>query len=111
MPVYPNRERALRHLKRTQAVYLYGRFPQRYILGMPCCDSGILTLGGQHDGGCLMNVERLQGAVMQLHGRMQMAYQGCSIPQERPRTTVHVDMDAAKGGHVMRDLIQQITRA
>ncbi|MFD5724667.1 hypothetical protein ACFWMT_01010 [Streptomyces sp. NPDC058368] len=35
MPVYPNRERALRHVKRTRAAYLYGRFPQRYILGMP----------------------------------------------------------------------------
>ncbi|THA31782.1 hypothetical protein E6R18_15730 [Streptomyces sp. A1277] len=34
MPVYPNRERALRHLKRTQTAYLYGRFPQRYILGI-----------------------------------------------------------------------------
>lgn len=33
MPVYPNRERALRHIKRTRAVCLYGRFPQRYILG------------------------------------------------------------------------------
>lgn len=32
---YPNRDRALRHIKRAQAVYLYGRFPQRYALGMP----------------------------------------------------------------------------
>ncbi|WP_411118998.1 hypothetical protein [Streptomyces sp. 058-1L] len=81
MAVYPNRERALKHIKRTQAAYLYGRFPQRYILGMPCCDPGLLTMGRDHDTTCLANVERLQGAVMQLHGRMQLAYQGLGIPQ------------------------------
>ncbi len=81
MPVYPDRDRALRHIKRTQAAYLYGRFPQRYILGMPCCDPGFLTLGQEHTMSCLANVERLQGTVMQLHGRMQMAYQGLSTPR------------------------------
>lgn len=38
--VYPNRDRSLRHIKRTQAIYLYGRFPQRIVLGMPCCQPG-----------------------------------------------------------------------
>jgi len=32
--VYPDRDRALRHLRRSQAVYLYGRFPQRFVLGL-----------------------------------------------------------------------------
>ncbi|MEU1219211.1 hypothetical protein [Streptomyces microflavus] len=81
MPVYPNPIRALRHLKRTQATYLYGRFPQRHILGMPCCDPGLLTQGRDHSSECLANVERLQGTLVQLHGKMQMAYQGCGIPQ------------------------------
>ncbi|MET9050131.1 hypothetical protein ABZW50_03130 [Streptomyces bacillaris] len=81
MAVYPNRDRALRNLKRNRATYLYGRFPQRHILGMPCCDPGLLTMGKEHTLSCLASVERLQGAVMQLHGRMQMAYQGHSIPQ------------------------------
>lgn len=31
--VYPDRDRSLRHLRRSQAVYLYGRFPQRVVLG------------------------------------------------------------------------------
>lgn len=31
--VYPDRGRSLRHLRRSQAVYLYGRFPQRVVLG------------------------------------------------------------------------------
>ncbi|WP_037872341.1 hypothetical protein [Streptomyces sp. SPB074] len=30
---YPNRDRALRHLRHMQAVYLYGRVPARYVLG------------------------------------------------------------------------------
>ena len=81
MPGYPNRERTLRHIKRTQAAYLYGRFPRRHILGMPCCDSGFLMQGGEHDGDCLANVARLQQTVMQMHGRMQMAYEGLGIPQ------------------------------
>lgn len=34
MRVYPDRGRALRHLRYTQAVYRYGRFPRRYVLGM-----------------------------------------------------------------------------
>lgn len=82
MPGYPNRERALRHVKRTQAAYLYGRFPQRYILGMPCCDPGFLTLGRDHSSECLANVARLQGAINQMLGRMQMAYDGHGILQE-----------------------------
>ena len=82
MPVYPDRDRALRHIKRTQAAYLYGRFPQRYILGMPCCDPGLLTMGRDHNTECLANMARLQGSVMQLHGRLQMAYYGHGIPQE-----------------------------
>lgn len=73
MPVYPNRERALRHLKRTQAAYLYGRFPQRYILGMPCCDPGFLTKGRDHSSECLANLARLQGAINQMHAEMQQA--------------------------------------
>jgi uncharacterized protein (DUF924 family) len=32
--VYPDRERALRHLRYKQAVYRFGRFPQRYVLGI-----------------------------------------------------------------------------
>lgn len=32
--LYPDRDRALRHLRRTQAVYLYGRCPQRVVLGL-----------------------------------------------------------------------------
>lgn len=31
---YPDRERTLRHQQRGRAHYLYGRFPQRYALGM-----------------------------------------------------------------------------
>lgn len=31
--VYPDCGRALRHLRRSQALYLYGRFPQRVVLG------------------------------------------------------------------------------
>ncbi len=34
MSRYPDRDRALRHLQRTQAVYRYGRFPQRHIIGI-----------------------------------------------------------------------------
>lgn len=30
---YPDRDRALRHAERARASYLYGRFPQRYVLG------------------------------------------------------------------------------
>jgi hypothetical protein len=30
---YPNRERALNNLRRQQAVYRYGRVPQRYVMG------------------------------------------------------------------------------
>jgi hypothetical protein len=30
---YPNAERALNNLRRQQAVYQYGRFPQRYVMG------------------------------------------------------------------------------
>lgn len=30
---YPNRDRALRYLRHTQAVYLYGRIPVRYVTG------------------------------------------------------------------------------
>ena len=52
MPVYPNRDRTLRHIKRTRAAYLYGRFPQRIVLGMPCCDPGFLTKGREHTIGC-----------------------------------------------------------
>lgn len=85
MSVYPNRDRALRHLKRTRATYLYGCFPQRHILGAPCCDPGLLTMGRDHDTTCLASVERLQGAVMQLHGKMRMAYQGHSLPQVTQR--------------------------
>ncbi|MFC8494724.1 hypothetical protein ACFUJU_28810 [Streptomyces sp. NPDC057235] len=35
---YPDRARALRHVHRVREEYLYGRFPQRYILGMPPSD-------------------------------------------------------------------------
>lgn len=31
---YPDRDRALRQLQRTRAAYRYGRFPQRYVLGV-----------------------------------------------------------------------------
>ena len=85
---YPNRERTLRHIKRTQAAYLYGRFPQRIVLGMPCCDPGLLTQGRDHSNECLANLARLQGAVMQLHGRMRMAYEGACFPQEIRRAHV-----------------------
>jgi hypothetical protein len=30
---YPNADRALRNLRHQQAVYLYGRVPQRYVMG------------------------------------------------------------------------------
>jgi hypothetical protein len=30
---YPNADRALNNLRRQQAVYRYGRVPQRYVLG------------------------------------------------------------------------------
>ncbi|WP_392971241.1 hypothetical protein [Streptomyces sp. LN245] len=30
---YPNADRALRNLRHQQAVYKYGRVPQRYVLG------------------------------------------------------------------------------
>ncbi|GHD70059.1 hypothetical protein GCM10010317_076530 [Streptomyces mirabilis] len=30
---YPNADRALRNLRHQQAVYQYGRVPQRYVLG------------------------------------------------------------------------------
>lgn len=80
MPVYPNRERALRQVHRTRTAYLYGRFPQRVILGMPCCDPGFLTQGREHTMSCLAALEQLQGAINQMHGRLQMAYQGHGIP-------------------------------
>jgi hypothetical protein len=41
---YPNRARALRHLRWAQAVYRYGRCPQRYVLG-------VSTAAASHDGG------------------------------------------------------------
>lgn len=82
MPVYPNRDRTLRHIKRTQAAYLYGRFPQRVVLGMPCCSTGFLTRGDEHTVTCQANLERLQGAIVRMHGRLQMAYQGAGFPQE-----------------------------
>lgn len=60
---YPNRDRSLRQLHRTRAVYQYGRFPQRYVLGMQeskpqhyigaptwCCNQAFLTLGKEHAG-------------------------------------------------------------
>lgn len=81
MPVYPNRDRTLRHIKRTRAAYLYGRFPQRIVLGMPCCDTGFLMQGGEHDSDCLANAARLQQTINQMHGRLQMAYQGAGFPQ------------------------------
>ncbi|MFE3495275.1 hypothetical protein ACFXOS_19750 [Streptomyces sp. NPDC059175] len=86
---YPNRARALRHVHRTRAAYLYGRFPQRYILGVPCCENGFLTQGRDHGDACLAAIERLQGAVVQLHGRIQMAYEGHGIPQQRTTSRTH----------------------
>ncbi|MEV0884739.1 hypothetical protein AB0J03_12985 [Streptomyces microflavus] len=72
--MYPNRERALKHIKRTQAVYLYGRFPQRYILGAHCCEVGFFTQGKGHGSECLASVERLQGTLVQVNGTMRLAY-------------------------------------
>jgi hypothetical protein len=95
---YPNRERALRHLHRTRAVYLYGRFPQRYILGMPCCDRGFLMQGKEHDNNCLANVERLQGTVVQMLGRIQLAVDGHGFPQRLPHS------DYYKGTNTMPKL-------
>lgn len=85
MPVYPNRDRTLRHIRRTRAEYLYGRFPQRIVLGMPCCDPGFLTQGRDHSNECLANLARLQQTINQMHGRLQMAYQGAGFPQEMRR--------------------------
>ena len=34
MRPYPRADRALQHLRHTQAVYQYGRYPQRHALGM-----------------------------------------------------------------------------
>lgn len=31
---YPDRGRALRHIQRQRAMYLYGRFPRRYMFGL-----------------------------------------------------------------------------
>ncbi|MCY0961559.1 hypothetical protein [Streptomyces sp. H27-H5] len=77
---YPNRDRALRHVHRTRATYLYARFPQRHILGMPCCGPGFLTLGKDHDSTCLASAKRLQGAIDQMCGRIRMAYEGGGFP-------------------------------
>ncbi|MEU0309769.1 hypothetical protein [Streptomyces cyaneofuscatus] len=86
MAIYPNPHRALRHLKRGRAAYLYGRFPQRHLLGMPCCDPGLMTQGREHSDPCLANLERLRGTIVQAFGRIQMAYEDRSHPQ-RPYPT------------------------
>ncbi|GFH38900.1 hypothetical protein [Streptomyces pacificus] len=89
MPIpYPSRARALRHVHRTRAAYLYSRFPQRHILGMSCCEIGFPTQGRDHGDACLAAIERLQGALVQMHGRMRMAYEGHGVPQQlRPSRT------------------------
>ncbi|MFE3383002.1 hypothetical protein [Streptomyces anulatus] len=81
MAVYPNRNRALRHLQRTRSAYLYGRFPQRHILGMACCDPGLMSQGREHSAPCLASIKRLQGAIVQAFGRIQMAYEDRNAPQ------------------------------
>jgi hypothetical protein len=40
---YPNRDRALRHLRYSQATYLYGRCPQRVALGFSGIEEALLT--------------------------------------------------------------------
>lgn len=41
---YPNRDRALRHLRYSQAAYLYGRCPQRVVLGFSGVEEALLTM-------------------------------------------------------------------
>lgn len=68
MRPYPNRDLALRHLRHTQAVYRYGRFPQRYILGMPPLDGPELQAASTS-----LMVDRLAG---DLRSSLSRSWQG-----------------------------------
>ena len=46
---YPNADRASRNLRRQQAVYQYGRVPQRYVLGLDAWRPDFLMDGSSGD--------------------------------------------------------------
>ncbi|MFJ4418307.1 hypothetical protein [Streptomyces sp. NPDC088925] len=68
---YPNRDRALRHLRHTQAVYLYGRVPVRYVLGL--------------DQTPAEEVETIQEAVRRMAFRVNLAGCGFGVPVDLDR--------------------------
>lgn len=74
---HPDRARALRHLEHTRAVYRYGRFPQRYVLG-----AGPATAGA---------MEEIRGRLDRTAHRMALA----SYALARPVGIALGDTDAA----------------
>jgi len=46
---YPNADRASRNLRRQQAVFLYGRVPQRHVLGLDAWRPDFLMDGSSGD--------------------------------------------------------------